>query len=297
MKRFIIAVLIALLCMVSVKAQILWQISGNGTKETSYILGTHHLAPLSTLDSIKGFDEALKAVDAVIGEVDMAKMTAEMQSLTPLMLAPADSTLTAVLNPDRTDSLNAVLAKTLGPQFTTAQLAMLKPAAVATQLAMAEAMSVMGPETARALATGQQLDTEVQKRAIAMGKEVIGFETARQQLGMLMGNPISEQVVSLMQAVGEMLSGKSAENAIRLTQAYTSQNLPAIEALVFDPSSMNEADTRRLITGRNAAWAEQLDGMLATKSVLVAVGAGHLPGPQGLIELLRKAGYTVTPVE
>ena len=38
-------------------------------------------------------------------------------------------------------------------------------------------------------------------------------------------------------------------------------------------------------------------GLLPTASVLIAVGAGHLPGDKGLISLLRKEGYTVTPVE
>jgi uncharacterized protein YbaP (TraB family) len=48
---------------------------------------------------------------------------------------------------------------------------------------------------------------------------------------------------------------------------------------------------------RNQNWVAKLKNLLPAKSLLVAVGAGHLPGIKGLINLLRKEGYTVTPEE
>jgi hypothetical protein len=51
-----------------------------------------------------------------------------------------------------------------------------------------------------------------------------------------------------------------------------------------------------LLYGRNRKWAAKLDSLLPGKSMLIAVGAAHLPGKQGVIELLRKEGYTVDPV-
>jgi uncharacterized protein YbaP (TraB family) len=52
-----------------------------------------------------------------------------------------------------------------------------------------------------------------------------------------------------------------------------------------------------LLNNRNHNWVEKLKTIMPKSSVVVAVGAGHLPGEQGVINLLRKAGYTVTPVE
>ncbi len=298
MKKLLFGLILAATGAMGANAQILWKVSGNGAKADSYLFGTHHLAPLSMLDSVKGFAPALESVDAVAGEVDMKNMQANAQSLMGYMLAPADSALTAVLAPAQLDSLTQILAKYMGPQMTAAQLAPLKPAAVATQLALFESMATMDPAQAQAMAAGQQLDTEVQNRALAANKPIIAFETAEQQMGILMGAPIAEQARQLMEAVKQSLEGKAAESAKKLTDAYISQNLDAIAELMLEGDDMSEAELQRLIYDRNMGWAAKLiREILPESSVLVAVGAGHLPGKQGLIELLRAAGYTVEPVK
>lgn len=298
MKKFLFGLILAATGAIGANAQILWKVSGNGAKADSYLFGTHHLAPLSMLDSVKGFAPALESVDAVAGEVDMKNMQANAQSLMGYMLAPADSALTAVLAPAQLDSLTQILTKYMGPQMTAAQLAPLKPAAVATQLALFESMATMDPAQAQAMAAGQQLDTEVQNRALAANKPIIAFETAEQQMGILMGAPIAEQARQLMEAVKQSLEGKAAESAKKLTDAYISQNLDAIAELMLEGEDTSEAELQRLIYDRNMDWAAKLiREILPEGSVLVAVGAGHLPGKQGLIELLRAAGYTVEPVK
>lgn len=296
MKKLILSLLVAAFAPVASHAQILWKITGNSAKETSYLLGTHHLAPLSMLDSIAGFNDALAAVNAVAGEVDMAKMNAEAQSLMGHMLAPADSTLTALLAPAQADSLTTVLQKYMGPQISAAQMAPLKPAAVATQLALLETMATM-PEAAQALAEGKQLDSEVQVRALALDKQIIPFETAEEQMSILMGAPLAKQARLLMEAVKQSLDGTASESARKLTDAYLAQDLAAIAELIFSEKEMEVEDVERLIFARNRNWAASLSGILPERSVLVAVGAGHLPGDEGLISLLRKQGYTVEPVK
>jgi len=296
MKKLLFALLAAVLTTSATDAQILWKISGNGAKNASYLLGTHHVAPLAMLDSIPGFPGALAAVDAVTGEIDMADMAAKAQSLMGYMLAPADSALTAVLTPAQADSLTTVLQRFMGPQVTAAQLAPMKPAAVTTQLAMLETMATM-PEAAQQLAAGKQLDSEVQARALALGKEVIALETAEEQMALLMGAPITRQAAQLMEAVSQSLSGKSAEAAKKLADAYLTQNLDAIASMIFSEDEMALEDVEHLIFARNHNWVKALRTSLPQKSQLIAVGAGHLPGPEGLISLLQAEGYEVTPVK
>lgn len=298
MKRFLLGLMIAAIGATGANAQILWKVSGNGTKSASYLFGTHHLAPLSMLDSVKGFAPALLAVDAVAGEVDMKDMQAKTQQLMGYMLAPADSILSSVLSKAQMDSLTQITTRYMGPQFTAEQFIAFKPAAVATQLALFESMATMEPAQAQALAAGQQLDSEVQNRAIAANKPILAFETAEQQMGILMGAPIADQSLQLMEAIRQCIDGKSAENAKKLTDAYISQNLDAIADLMLESEDMSEAEMQRLIYDRNLAWAAKMtEEILPSRSVLVAVGAGHLPGRQGLIELLRAAGYTVEPAK
>ncbi|MDE6062759.1 MAG: TraB/GumN family protein [Duncaniella sp.] len=59
----------------------------------------------------------------------------------------------------------------------------------------------------------------------------------------------------------------------------------------------DEEWSERMLNKRNANWVRMMAGLLPTASILIAVGAGHLPGEKGLISLLRKEGYTVKPVE
>ncbi len=295
MKKLLISVLLLAASVAGANAQLLWKVSGNGAKGNSYLLGTHHLAPISMLDSIKGFNSAINEVEAVGGEIDMTDMAAQTQLSMQYMMAPADSLLTMVLTPAQADSVGSILAKYMGDQVNISMFAPLKPAAVSTQLALLETMATMPPEVVQALASGQQLDSQVQKLGQEAGKKPFAMESAEQQLALLMGNPISEQAEDLMKAVREILSGESAAKVKELTDAYLSQNMAAIEKVMFEGDQMSEEEMKRLITDRNSAWVAKLVEIMPNESVLLAVGCGHLPGEKGLIQQLRSAGYTVEP--
>lgn len=86
----------------------------------------------------------------------------------------------------------------------------------------------------------------------------------------------------------------------RLAAAYLAQDLKALAAVMSEKMN-NECDStpeeeEALIYQRNADWAKKLPSILHTASTLVVVGSGHLPGERGLLELLRQAGFDVTPV-
>jgi uncharacterized protein YbaP (TraB family) len=77
---------------------------------------------------------------------------------------------------------------------------------------------------------------------------------------------------------------------------YKLQQLEEIEKM-FNKSEFGMEDNKDLLLDRrNKNWVSQLKKIMAAQSVFVAVGAGHLPGKMGLIQLLRKAGYTVKPL-
>ena len=81
-----------------------------------------------------------------------------------------------------------------------------------------------------------------------------------------------------------------------IADAYKAQDLNKIEELTIreDPATTSYMDL--LLYGRNRKWVNKMKELLPEKSLLFAVGAGHLPGEKGLITLLRKNGYTVTPI-
>lgn len=293
MKKTIFSLLLLIVTAVSVNAQLLWKISGNGLEKPSYLFGTHHIAPVSVIDSVPGMNDAIANSDKIYGEMIMSEATSpqSQQVMMGYAMAPQDSLLTSVLAPAQIDSLNTMLKRYMGPMGSANQFAQLKPAMLSTLLALMQSQTIFPNFNPQ-----QQLDGEIQKRGAALGKEIGGFETIQDQCNALFGSSILEQAESLMDMVRH--DDQSAGMAKKLAQAYLSGDLNAMLALMEDPANgASEEWTERMINRRNANWMRVMAGLLPTASVLIAVGAGHLPGDAGLISLLRKNGYSVDPVK
>lgn len=290
MKRLVLAILSILLCILMLRADLLWRVEGPGIKSTSYIFGTHHVAPVALLDSVDGFDEALASVDAVYGELDMARMMtpAAQQQMMGAAMAPQDSLLTMVLTPAQVDSLDVILKKYLGPMVSAQAFAAMKPAMVQTVLTM-----TMNQKFFPGFNAAEQLDAMIQQRARQTGKTVGGLETLDDQCVALFGAPITRQAKDLMEVVDD--DDKASESAHRLADAYLSGDLDAMFAMINE--EMDEETALRMIYNRNDNWVGIIAGRMASTPTMYVVGAGHLPGQRGLIEQLRAKGFTVTPVK
>ena len=292
MKKILSFAILMVLCFTTrVSAQILWKVEKPGNEHVSYILGTHHFATLSVLDSLVNLPEALQRADKVYGELDMAEMTspASMQVMQMALMAPADSTLDKVLTPAQLDSVKAVLDPMTGGQLPLAALYPMKPAALSTQIAAMMSMKLF-PD----LNPLEGLDMTMQQRAKALGKPVAGLETMEFQMDCLYGTPISEQAEILMKTIADR-EGEE-KRAVELAAAYMDHNIDAIYKAMIEEEDEPEA-LDRLIFSRNDNWVNQLSKEMSDASLLVVVGAGHLPGERGVLEQLRKAGYTVTAAE
>ncbi len=291
MKKILSFAILMVLCFTTkVSAQILWKVEKPGNEHVSYILGTHHFATLSVLDSLVNLPEALQRADKVYGELDMAEMTspASMQVMQMALMAPADSTLDKVLTPAQLDSVKAVLDPMTGGQLPLAALYPMKPAALSTQIAAMMSMKLF-PD----LNPLEGLDMTMQQRAKALGKPVAGLETMEFQMDCLYGTPISEQAETLMKTIAD-IEGEE-KRAMELAAAYMDHNIDAIYKAMIEEDEPEALD--RLIFSRNDSWVNQLSKEMPDASLLVVVGAGHLPGERGVLEQLRKAGYIVTPAE
>jgi len=292
MKRIIVS----LACLLTgfawmANAQLLWKVSGNGLKAPSYIFGTHHVAPPSVVDSVPGLSEALANADIVYGEMDMSgDMSAMQGAVMRNALSPADSTLTRIYTNAQLDSINIVLKEYMGAGADVRMMETMKPAMLTTLITMMQTQKVMpgfSPE--------QQIDRIVQMRALKDGKEVRGFETAGEQALMLLGEPIADQAEQLMDVVRR--NDDAEESARELAKAYLAGDLAKLQSMMEEEREGMGGMAERLIYQRNEKWAETLAAQLAEGSLFIAVGAGHLPGDRGLLELLKAKGYTVEGVK
>lgn len=272
---------------------LLWRVSGAGLDRPSYILGSHHLAPISMVDSIPGLRAALAGVDAVYGELDKESLTSPAAQSTMLewAMAPADSTLQVVLTPAQIVRVDSIFADYMGMPGLAASFSAFKPALLSTQLAMLQNSRVM-PE----LDAASAFDVAFLTLAEQQGKEIGALETLQRQLELLFGDPLAIQASDLMEAIDN--NDALVEQARDLYAAYMARDLDALTAVVLDTDSgLDATHSQRLIFDRNHAWSRQLQSIMPGRSILVMVGAGHLGGDEGLLNLLRAAGYTVEPVE
>jgi len=138
------------------------------------------------------------------------------------------------------------------------------------------------------------MELVIMKESKSQGKHIHGLETAVFQAGLFDSIPYELQAKDLVNYIDSAEQYK--KTSLELVEVYKNQDLQKIDELTKTGDITISKYLDLLLYGRNRKWADSLDRILQKKSILVAVGAAHLPGNQGLIQLLRVRGYTVTAV-
>lgn len=273
------------------QAQILYKVERPGSDKVSYILGTHHLAPLSAVDSIDELPDAIKSVDRLYGEIDMQIMSdpQNLMQFQGMMVAPQDSTLDKVLSAEQMASVQKAWQELTGTPLPEA-LYSFKPAIITTSIS-----AVMVAKKFPQIDPNAGIDMTMQARARQAGKEVKGLETIEYQMNVLYGAPISKQAKDLVSLVSDLPKAENLSN--KLFDAYVSHDINAIYSLMEEQAADDMEYFETLMYSRNDAWTATLSREMADESLMVVVGAGHLPGKRGLLQGLKNAGYTVTPIK
>lgn len=273
---------------------LLWKISDNNLEQPSYIFGTHHLVPLSFLDSIAGLDDAFMSTKQTIGELDMNNMGEMQMQLMMASLMPEGESYEELMNEEDRALLDETLKEYVGAGLD--QFGQMKPAMLNTLLSV-----MMYKKLYPSDEEGLSMDEHFQKEAKERYHQTLGLETVQDQIDVLFGSqPIKKQAESLLCTIKNIDYGKKQMD--RLMTAYHAQDLTAMAKLFEEddpnnpcPSTQEEKD--ELNKERNIKWMEQLPEMMSDKPSFIAVGCLHLVGDDGLINLLRKEGYTLEPVK
>lgn len=288
-KRLIFILAASVILTFQSNAQLLWKISGNGLEKPSYLFGTHHVAPIHICDSIAGFNEAFNSSKQLYGELELDDIQAVSKEIAKYTLLPQDSLLDKLYTPEEYKLIDEVVKKNMG--VSADQLKMLKPVTISTQLSVIISMQAFNDFNPTL-----PLDAFLQKKAKEQGMSVKGFETSLFQAQILFGEPLPQQASALLKTIKHF--DKMKPFIIEMCDVYMKQDLDSIFKLMQDPElSFTPEEMNRLVNNRNHNWSQQLKDILPQQPTFIVVGGGHLPGSNGLIELLRKQGFTVTPVE
>lgn len=291
----ILGILLFIGIALNVNAQLLWKISGNGQEKPSYILGTHHLVPLSIKDSIAGLPQAIDGTAQVYGEVVMSEaMSPEfMQTMQQSMMIAGDTTLQALFTPEQYEVVGKVVKENMMADI--AMLAKLKPAAITQQLTVILCMKHLGGFNPQ-----EQLDTYFQQQAIQNGKKVGGLETLQSQINVLFNSQTLQRQANLLYCLVNDID-KAMDQTKRLNEAYKAQKLDDMLKLMEERDGNScdplPGEMEALLDNRNKAWIEKMPAIMKDAPTLFVVGAGHLPGNNGVLNLLKQAGYSVEPMK
>lgn len=300
-KRLLAATVLAVLTVTSASAQLLYKISGKDLKAPSYIIGTFHLANATFVDKIAGVKDALTATDQVFGEVPFDDMLNpdSLKVMQTAMMLPDGQTLKTVLSAEQYKKLDAVLTQMMGvglsnPQVN-AQMGKMSPAALSAQLQVFMFMQKHMGEFDPSHGFDQYFQTQAKHNNEPIG----GLETVAFQITLLYKSyDMQRQVEQLMCMIDNMdFYEKIVE---KMAKAFYAQDINALKAAMEEKLG-NTCDATpkewaQLNDNRNADWVRKMPAIMAAKPTFFAVGAGHLPGPKGVLQLLKDIGYTVEAV-
>ncbi|ADV43491.1 TraB/GumN family protein [Bacteroides helcogenes] len=290
MKR-LLGLLLFVSLMLNANAQLLWKISGKGLEKPSYIFGTYHLSPLSIKDSIATMNQAINETSQVYGEIIMADMMqpAVMQNMQQQMMMPKDTTLQSLFTPEQYEEIGKAVKENMMADIS--MLANLKPAAINQQLGILIAIKHtpgFNPQ--------EQLDTYFQQQAQRQGKKVGGLESIQSQIDFLFNSQSLQRQANLLHCTVSTIN-RSIEQVKTIIACYSAQNLDgllqAMEERFGDSCDPLPGEMEALLDNRNKAWTGKMPAIMNEAPTLFIVGAGHLPGTNGVLNLLKEQGYTI----
>lgn len=265
---------------------LLWKISGNGITNPSYLFGTIHMLCASDAFLSTNLKDAIKNTDEVYFELDMDNLSEMMEGFSNMKMKN-DSTFIDLMSDTDYQKVKQYFEEN-NTFIPFSMLESFKPFFAASMM------------TQKDLPCDEIISMEeiVMKQSLADGKKIMRMETLNDQLEVFDKIPYTLQAKLLIQYIDSLVLGKTSTKEFEeLMQAYKSQDLTKFEALSKNIEFGLADFTDLILYDRNKKWVEKLKSLLSQKSMVIAVGAGHLPGENGLIELLKKEGFILTPVE
>lgn len=301
LSRGIFALLPAILLLISCKGTkaavnatdtlpdaLLWKIEHKDLAQPSYLFGTIHIIPEGDYFYPVGFEDAFRKSEKVIFEIDMDDMS-DMGSLMGMMsglMMQDGMTLKKLYTADEYKDVSGYFEALGMPMFL---LENVKPMFLSMLTEVNMDPAAMDMENIKSY------EMELYDMANNDGKKVGGLETMEYQLSLFDSISYQEQADMLLEAVrGTSGEDDQLDETIEL---YKSQNIEGMVAMVESAVADGSGDYERfLLHNRNRNWIPLMKRKMQNSTVFFAVGAGHLGGPQGVIRLLMKEGYTLTPV-
>ena len=253
---------------------VLWEVSGNGLAKPSYLFGTVHMICGKDFVMKPKATEAFSKTSKLALEVNMADPS-EINLIQ--QMAVGKEPLSKKLTAKQIARLKEVLQKNGG-----VSLAQVDNYTLETVMSLLFVKSFGCPDL-------KFYEIEFVGKAKENNKPIIGLEKASEQMDFLNKSFTDDELISYLQQI-------NTDMANTMVKDYTNEDINSLYATTTDKELMSANTKKILLDNRNEKWSKIMPEMMQKGSVFFAVGAAHLAGELGVINLLKKAGYSVKPI-
>jgi hypothetical protein len=261
---------------------LLWRVSGNGLKQPSFLFGTFHLLCKEDIHFSDQLKKAVRMSNEIYMELDMDDPSTMLSGMLYMNMKNGKK-LEDLYTPEEYKRVQNYFSDTLKTPIMLLDKA--KPYFL---------VALLYPRMMKC-ATPAGVEEELMKIAKEDKKDIKGLETMQFQASVFDSIPYEWQAKELLKNIDSFSVYKDEFD--QMLRLYKNQQLDSMKEMLNKSEFGSDKYEDLLLTNRNKNWVSQLNKIMKTESVFVAVGAGHLVGDFGLISLLRKAGYKVEPLE
>jgi uncharacterized protein YbaP (TraB family) len=262
------------------KGSLLFEVSGNGLSNPSFIFGTFHIMCKDQFNISPILESKIVATNQFYGELDMDDPTMQATMMQKILMK--DRTIESMMDSSSFKTFNDAFQKITG--IPAIQLNHYKPFFH---------LSLITIKTIPCL-NYVQPETELMQIAKKNGKDILGLETIDEQMNAIDAQPLDSQIISLQKMVLNFDSTKNMMN--EMIEVYKKNDADLLYDYVQKQGTdgMNE---EVLLVNRNKKWIPKMKKIMQDNSSFFAVGGAHLGGKTGVLALLKAEGYTVKPVK
>ena len=266
----------------------LWEVRKG--RQTAYLFGTIHVGRPEFYPLPPSRLKALQRADAIVLEADVSDSARAIGATQKYAVYPQNEPgLEKRLTPELRQRVEAVLTRN---QLDIEPMMRMKPWMLGSVLALFEAAQA-------GYVPALSAEAYLIRVAKNEGKPVLELEGIEHQFQLFEKAPWTTQVAFLEEALKAVETRGARRELNRIVQAWETADRPALERVFAEMRAQTSLGSRftidTILLGRHPNMVRKIETMMADgKTYVFAVGALHLVGPQGLIELLRARGYTVT---
>jgi uncharacterized protein len=288
---FVIALIVLVSCSTSKKTAgkkdvipaenaLLWSVTGKGLSNPSYVYGTIHMICKEDFLFSSTLKQKLNDSKSIYLELDMDDPSMMIKMAT--MAIMKDHTLQDLMSEADYKTLSQFVKDTLG-----------MPMMLFNKMKPITLMSLIYTKVLPCSST-ESYEMKMVEIAKASKKEIRGLETIEEQMGVFDKIPDSVEAQMIMEMIRTMPAQR--KQMTEMVEAYKKEDIQTLAAQLSESPEWKGFEDI-LLANRNRNWIPIMETAMKQGTQVFAVGAGHLPGKDGVINLLRAAGYTVTPVK